>query len=114
MKTLIIPVSVFCLVSLVCIPGAWSQDTQPDRVTVPFSDPSRPKSLHASLINGSITVKGYDGKDAIVEAHSGGRHRERPDRSDGLHRIDTNATGLTVEEADNVITVGTRMISENT
>ncbi len=110
MKKLVILVSFFCAA------GAWGQDAQPDRVTVPFSDPSRPKSLHASLINGSITVKGYDGKDAIVEARSepGRRHRDRPDRSDGLRRIDTSATGLTVEEADNVITVGTRMVSENT
>ena len=99
-------------------PG-WSQDAQPDRVTVPFSDPARPKTLKASLINGSITVKGYDGKDAIVEARpeSGGRRRaerpDRPDRSDGLRRIDIAGTGLVVEESENVITVGTRSINEN-
>jgi DUF4097 and DUF4098 domain-containing protein YvlB len=112
MKKLIL-VSFF-LVSFFSIPVAWSQDTPPDRVTVPFSDSSRPKSLHVSLINGSITVKGYDGKDAIVEAHSDSGKHHRAERSDGLHRIDMNATGLTVEESDNVITVGTRMIGENT
>ena len=92
--------------------ASWPQDAQPERVTVPFSDASRPKSLKASLINGSISVKGYDGKDAIVEALGGSgpgrvRRRER-DRADGLRRIDTNATGLTVEESENVITVGTQ------
>ncbi len=51
--------------------AAFCQDAQPDRVTVRFSDPSRPKSLHASLINGGIIVKGYDGKDAIVERDAG-------------------------------------------
>ncbi len=56
---------VICF-SFVCATGmALCQDAQPDRVTVPFSDASRPKTLKASLINGSITVKGYDGKDAI-------------------------------------------------
>jgi DUF4097 and DUF4098 domain-containing protein YvlB len=102
------------LILFFCATGAWSQDAQPDRVTVPFSDPSRPKALHASLINGSITVRGYDGKDAIVEARpeSGGRHRA--ERSDGLRRIDMGATGLTVEESDNVITVGTRLVNHNT
>src|SRR5450755_4494801 len=35
--------------------AALSQD-QPDRVSVPFSDPSRPKMLKASVLNGSITV----------------------------------------------------------
>lgn len=95
---------------------AWPQEAQPDRVTVPFSDASRPKSLKASLVNGNISVKGYDGKDAIVEARGGSDRRRRDrdrDRADGLHRIDVNATGLTAEESDNVITVGTRSPGEN-
>ena len=107
--------SKLVMVLLVSASAAFSQDAQPDRVTVPFSDAARPKTLKASLINGSITVKGYDGKDAIVEAvHGSGRNR-RPERerSDGLHRIDMGATGLPVEESDNVITVGTRAVSEN-
>jgi DUF4097 and DUF4098 domain-containing protein YvlB len=93
----------------------WAQEAEPDRVTVPFSDPSRPKTLKASLINGSISVKGYDGKEAIVEARSRSESRRRRaerERADGLHRIDVNATGLTVEESDNVITVGTRIPGE--
>jgi DUF4097 and DUF4098 domain-containing protein YvlB len=93
--------------------AAWPQQPQPDRVTVPFSDASRPKSLRASLVNGSISVKGYDGKDAVVEATGGSRSRRDRERSDGLRRIDTNATGLTIEESDNVITVGTRSPGEN-
>ncbi|HLG97316.1 MAG TPA: DUF4097 family beta strand repeat-containing protein [Bryobacteraceae bacterium] len=95
---------------------AWAQEPQPDRVTVPFSDPSRPKTLKASLVSGSIRVKGYNGDQAIVEAHAQAgsrRGRRLPDQVDGLHRIDTNATGLTVEEADNVITVGTRLPADN-
>lgn len=95
--------------------AAWPQEAQPDRVTVSFSDPSRPKSLKASLVNGSISVKGYDGKDAIIETRGGSGRSRRADRerADGLRRIDTNATGLTVEESDNVITVGTRSPGEN-
>ncbi len=94
--------------------SAFSQDAQPDRVTVPFSDPSRPKTLKVSLINGSITVKGYDGKDAIVEGRpeSGGRHK-RAERSDGMRRIDMQGTGLVVEESENILKVGTRSINED-
>ena len=51
--------------------AAFSQE-QPDRVNVPFSDPSRPKMLKASVLNGSIVVKGYNGKEAIVEARGEG------------------------------------------
>src|SRR5438270_1135681 len=96
--------------------AAFCQDAQPDRTTVPFSDPSRPKSLHASLINGGITVKGYDGKDAIVEARQqgdSGRRGRRAERSDGMRRIDIGGSGLVVEESDNVITVGTRAINDS-
>lgn len=104
--------AIFLLISA---SAAFSQDAQPDRVTVPFSDASRPRTLKASLINGSITVRGYDGKDAIVEALNGSGRPRRPERerSDGLHRIDIGGTGLAVEESDNVISVGTRAINEN-
>jgi hypothetical protein len=93
--------------------AAFCQDAQPDRVTVPFSDPSRPKSLHASLINGGITVKGYDGKEAIIESRSSSdgeereHRREHPPRgAEGMKRITNTAMGLTAEEEDNVLTVG--------
>lgn len=105
MKQLVI-LSLFCASGL-----SWAQDAQPDHVTVAFSDPARPKTLHVTLTDGSITVKGYDGKNAIIEAlsESSRPHRaERRARADGLHRIDAGMTGLVVEESDNVITVGTR------
>jgi len=101
---------------LLCTAAAVSQDAAPDRVTVPFSDPARQKTLKVDLINGGMTVKGYDGKDVIVEARSdsgSGKHRhERAERGDGMRRIDMVGTGLTVEESDNVVRVGTRSMNE--
>src|SRR6185312_7917698 len=51
-----------------------------NRVTVPLTDPARPVTLRAHLVSGSITVKGADVKEVIVEArargdegHTGGR-----------------------------------------
>jgi hypothetical protein len=96
-----------------------AQDSNnPDRVTVPFSDPARPHRLKVGLVSGAITVRGYNGKDAIVEGRGGsgeGRERERDrdrDRgrnTEGMRRIDnTSSYGLTVEEEDNLITVSTR------
>jgi hypothetical protein len=88
---------------------AWPQDSG-GRITVPFSDPSRPHTLKVSLINGGITVKGYDGKDAIIESHGGdSSERERhhvPRGAEGMKRIDNTAMGLTAEEEDNVLTIG--------
>jgi DUF4097 and DUF4098 domain-containing protein YvlB len=84
-----------------------------DRVTVPFRDPSGPKTLKVSLQNGSVTVKGYDGKDALIEAS--GRilgHERRPSRvPETMHRIDNLTMGLDVTEENNVISV---VGSENT
>jgi hypothetical protein len=90
-----------------------AQDTA-DRVTVPFSNQTRQRMLKAHLTTGGITVRGYAGKDAIVEGRGGeGRERDRDrDRgrnTEGMKRIDNiSSYGLTVEEEDNVITVSTR------
>jgi len=46
---------------------------QADRTVVPLSNPAKPAKIEASLMRGSITVKGYEGKEVIVEA----RVRER-------------------------------------
>lgn len=95
---------------------ALCQEPGPDRVTVPFSDASRPRMVKCSLLNGAITVKGYAGKDVIVEARPRNeerRHARTAERTDGMRRIDVNTTGLSVEESDNVVSVGTRSFQEN-
>ena len=78
-----------------------------NRVTVPFRDASKPRKLIVHLMNGSITVKGYDGKDAIVE-FSGGSHRTS--RRSGsappnMHRLD-QGDDFDVTEENNIIKVG--------
>jgi hypothetical protein len=86
--------------------AAWAQDASPERITVPFSDPSRPKMVKVSLINGGITVKAYNGKEVIVEARGDERgRRHRPEPPTGMRRIDTNP-GLQVEESENTIVIG--------
>ena len=96
---------------------AFSQ-TNPDRITVPLDDPSRPAFLKVSLISGSITVKGYSGKDVIVDALRGDSDDEENDNNSddddkkvekkrGLNHIPNISTGVTAEEDDNEVTVGT-------
>jgi DUF4097 and DUF4098 domain-containing protein YvlB len=78
-----------------------------EKVTIPFRDPSGAKTLKVSLQNGSVTVKGYDGKDALLD--TSGRitgHERRPSHvPEGMHRIDNDRMGLDVTEENNVITV---------
>src|SRR5579864_3288261 len=105
---------VIILLIAACGLAAWAQDT-PEHVTVPFSDPSRPKMVKMSLLNGSITVKGYNGKEVIVEARSrdGGESRRSREAPPGMHRIYGGGAGLHVEESENTITIGSERINTN-
>lgn len=76
-----------------------------DRVSVTLSDSSRPALVKASLISGGITVKAYEGKEVIVEAHA--RSRENGRSESGPKRIAISTTGLTVEEENNEVNINT-------
>lgn len=79
--------------------------SNPDRIAVNLSDPSRPGMVKVSMVNGSITVKTHDGKDIIVEARA--RNQERERESSGPKRLYISTTGLTVEEENNEVRVST-------
>jgi DUF4097 and DUF4098 domain-containing protein YvlB len=78
-----------------------------NKVSVPLTDPSRPVSLRAHLLNGSITVKGADVKEVIVEAHA--RHEEDrgEGRAQGMKRIPMTSTGLNIEADNNQVRIST-------
>jgi DUF4097 and DUF4098 domain-containing protein YvlB len=78
-----------------------------NKVSVPLSDPSRPVSLRAHLVSGSITVKGADVKEVTVEAHA--RHEEDrgESRAQGMKRIPMTSTGLNIEAENNQVRIST-------
>jgi hypothetical protein len=87
-----------------------------DKITVPFSDASRPRMVHASGINSCFTVEGYDGKDVVIENHGGSGERRRsrtPAGAEGMKRIDPQGMGLTAEEENNVIKIHPAMNGGN-
>jgi len=92
-----------------------AEEASPDRVNVPLTDPSRPSVVNASLMNGGITVTGYAGKEVIVEARPRGHEGEsKPDRkAEGMHRLDSRGTGLSVEEQDNQVNIGVREMNRD-
>jgi len=79
-----------------------------DHVTVPLSDPARTGTVKVHLLAGSISVKGYAGKEVIVDAKARDEERGRA-RADtaGMKRIPNTSTGLTVEEESNVVSIST-------
>jgi DUF4097 and DUF4098 domain-containing protein YvlB len=99
---------VFVLALAALVAMAQPLGAQSDnKVNVPLSDPSRPVSLRANLLNGSITVKGADVKEVIVEAHA--RHEEDrgEGRAQGMKRIPMTSTGLNVEAENNQVRIST-------
>jgi len=76
-----------------------------DHVSINLSDPARPALVKASLVNGSITVKAYDGKEVVVEARARNRETSRSDSNP--KRIAISSTGLSVEEENNDVRIGT-------
>jgi len=96
------------LAAVAIVPGAWAQaQTQSgsDRIAVNLDDPARPAFVKASLVNGGITVKAYDGKEVIVEARA--RNEERERSSGGPKRLNISTTGLSIEEENNEVRVST-------
>jgi len=83
---------------------AFAQDTG-DRINVPFRDASKPRVVNAEVFNGTLTVRGYSGTDAIVEATGHGRRSRPRDVPDGMHQIGPNRSGLEISEENNVVNI---------
>jgi hypothetical protein len=111
---------IFAVFALALLAPSTLAQTQPqlgdgvDRLTVHLSDPTRPGTVKVSLLNGSITVKSYDGKDINIEARL---HGEPPGRVEenrpGMHRFSVGTTGLTAEEENNEVNVTTDSVFRN-
>ncbi len=76
-----------------------AQEEAGNRQSVALRDPARPALVKVNVMNGSIHVRGYEGPNLIVESRpvNGSPKQAVP----GL----ATATGLKVEEEDNVVSV---------
>src|SRR5262245_57581174 len=87
---------------------ARGQDVGLDRLIVNFSDPARPGLVRVNMVNSAIAVKSHSGREVIIDGGQAGNRNRRPPGTDGLRRIDTPMTGLSVEEENNVMTITSR------
>jgi DUF4097 and DUF4098 domain-containing protein YvlB len=93
-------------VFIAAVPFLMAQ-TPDNRIAVPC-DPSRPANLRAHLVSGSITVKGGDVKEIVVEARvRGGEESHGDRRAEGMKRIPMTSTGLNIEAENNNVRVST-------
>jgi hypothetical protein len=103
-------IALSILFLLLAIPALRGEEAG-ERVAVPFSDPGKPGRLEVSLINGGITVTGYDGKEVIIESKSRaqvitpGAPEKLSSKYPGMKRLSAVGGGLRVEEAGNVMTI---------
>jgi len=104
-----IPLALF--VAFSCGLFVRSQDSSTDRIVVPLSDPGKPLILKADLVNGGISVTGYDGKEVVVESKTRGRrigheHKAKEEAA-GMKRLTQETSGLEVSEEHNVVRIDT-------
>jgi hypothetical protein len=95
-------------------PATQTQSQAPEHVSVAFSDPTQPGKLKVNLLAASVTVKGYAGKEVVVDARMDSDEAEeketRQERSGGMHRIrNASASGLEIEEERNLMIIRTGM-----
>jgi hypothetical protein len=100
----------FIALALGCAALALGQDTQKE--TIQFSNPSAPHKLNVELMVGAVTVKGYDGRDVVIEYSTNGnpnyykRGRAQEPPPPGMHRIGGNLA-LDISESNNTVTIKT-------
>src|SRR2546429_548964 len=104
--SLVVSAAILCVpFAAAPAPGQTQTPSGADRVSVNLSDPARPALVKASLVNGGITIKGYDGKEVVVEARARNRESARSDST--MKRIPVSGTGLSVEEENNEVRIST-------
>jgi hypothetical protein len=103
-------VSVFCPLLVAGVLAA-----QPQSFTVPLSNPGQPVVLEASVMMGSISVVGYEGTEVQVEVifeQDAAEEEEEAEEREGLKRIASSSGGVTIEEKDNKVEIGTDWSSQ--
>jgi hypothetical protein len=77
--------------------------TEPDRITIPFKDPTRPGTVEVRLFQGDVTVTPYSGREVVVTAKSRRRRISSTTDTQGLRRLTGGRFAVT--EENNVVSV---------
>ncbi|GAB3990863.1 hypothetical protein GCM10028807_19030 [Spirosoma daeguense] len=108
------------VISLLTTGSLFAQNEVKEQLVVPLSDPGKPGTLRANLINGSIRVTGYSGKDVIIDVASTPSNRrskreENDDKnSNGMKRISPgNPLDISAREKSNTINIETNSVHQS-
>jgi DUF4097 and DUF4098 domain-containing protein YvlB len=102
MKT--IKIMAALAVAMLINTSLWAQTA--DQLVVPLSQPGKPYKLDVGLVDGSITVTTYEGKDIIVSVQEKGDKKVRVRTHDGMHSLSTGSRAdIQAEENNNKVSV---------
>ena len=109
MKTIKIGM-IFLLAMVLWARTIAQQAETKEQLVVPLSEPGKPYKLNVGLINGSIKIIAYEGKDVVIDAVAETEKKrdraEARDNSAGMKRITAgNGLDISAEEKNNRITV---------
>ena len=83
----------------------WAQDAGKEQLTVPLSDPNKPYKLDVHLVDGSITITGYEGKSIVVEV-ANTEKRKMSENGSGMRRLNSGVNAdIQADENNNEISV---------
>lgn len=105
------------LVLTMFLSGQVMAQDQKEQLVVPLSEPGKPYKLNVGLINGSIKVVGYEGKDVTIDITTEDRKGKDRDRdrdrrdggsSSGMKRINAgNGMDVSAQEKNNSVVINT-------
>ncbi|HVX48901.1 MAG TPA: DUF4097 family beta strand repeat-containing protein [Chitinophagaceae bacterium] len=85
-------------------------------ITVPLSDPGKSYRLDVGLLDGSIKITGYEGKDIIVDVQADSTRQKKSDdgNNGGMRKINGgNSVDLSATEKDNTVSISSGFARKN-
>jgi len=102
--------SVMFVLFMALVTKSVAQSESTEQLTVPLSNPGKSYTLKVNLIDGSIKVISYEGKDIIIDVSTPEEKGdgEKKDTENGMKRISSSGSyEVTAKENDNTVTVNT-------
>jgi DUF4097 and DUF4098 domain-containing protein YvlB len=108
LSTLVMSIAIFLTMHI------QAQTTSSEQLSVPLSSPGKQYTLNVSLVNGSIKVASYAGKDILIEVNVPGKTGKETteDVGNGMKRISPrNSFDITAKEDNNTVTVNSNDVN---
>jgi hypothetical protein len=104
-----IKITSVILVVMLLVTNLYAQSDSDQQLTVPLSNPGKPYTLKVQLVQGSIKVISYEGKDIVInvsDPESNDNEKKERTNQGGMRRIySAGSYEISAKESDNTVTV---------